>query len=40
MALKVVIKSLGEVPAELQSYYTQVGDEYVLETDDKDYKVG
>ena len=38
MGLKVVIKSLNEVPEALQSFYTQVGDEYVLETDDKDYK--
>lgn len=38
MALKVVVKSLTEVPEALREHYTQVGDEYVLDADDKDYK--
>lgn len=38
MALKVVVKSLDEVPEALRDQYTLVGDEYVLDTDDADYK--
>lgn len=38
MALKVVVKSLDEVPEALQSFYTQVGEEFVLDADDKDFK--
>jgi len=39
MSLKIVIKSLDEVPEALQEHYSKVGDEYVLDADDKDYKL-
>lgn len=38
MALLTQIKSLDEVEKSLQQYYTQVGDVYVLDTDDGDFK--
>jgi len=38
MALKVVVKDLKEIPEHLQELYAQVGDEYILDTDDGDYK--
>jgi len=38
MALKVVVKDINEVPEYLREAYTQVGDEFVLDTDDGDFK--
>ncbi len=38
MAIKVVVNSLDEVPEALHSFYTKIGDEYVLDADDKDFK--
>jgi hypothetical protein len=38
MALKLVLKKLTEVDEALRSLYKQVGDEFVLETDDNEYK--
>lgn len=38
MSLKVVVKSLDEVAEPLRDQYKQVGDEFVLDTDDGDYK--
>jgi hypothetical protein len=38
MALKVVVKDIKEVAESLRDQYKQIGDEYVLDTDDSDYK--
>ena len=38
MKLKTAVQDINEVPEALREYYTQVGDEYVLDADDKDYK--
>lgn len=38
MGLKAIVSNINEVPEALREYYTQVGDEYVLDADDKDYK--
>jgi hypothetical protein len=38
MALKALVKSLDEVPQEFRSLYTQDGDHFVLDVDDKDFK--
>lgn len=38
MSLKVVVKSLDEVPEALRDQYKQVGDEFVLDTDDGEFK--
>lgn len=38
MALKAVIASLEDVAEGYRGLYTQVGDQYVLDLDDKDYK--
>ncbi len=38
MPLKVLLKSLDEVDESLRGLYTKVGDEYVLDTDDGDFK--
>ena len=38
MALKLVLKKLEEVEENLRPLYKQVGDEFVLETDDGEYK--
>ena len=38
MALRAVVKNLADVDEALRSLYTQVGDEYVLDVDDKDFK--
>lgn len=38
MGLRAVVKSLDEIDEGLRSLYTQVGDEFVLDIDDKDFK--
>jgi len=38
MALKVVYKKLEDIPESLRDNYKQVGEEYVLDTDDSDFK--
>ena len=38
MALKAVVASLDEVNEQFHNLYVQVGDEYVLDLDDADYK--
>jgi hypothetical protein len=38
MALKATVKTLEEVPEELRALYTQDGDVFVLDVDDKDFK--
>lgn len=38
MPLKVVVKDINEVDEALRAAYTQVGDEYVLDTDDGEFK--
>lgn len=38
MSLKVVVKSLDEVAEPLRDQYKQVGDEFVLDTDDGDFR--
>lgn len=39
MALQAVVKDINEVPEALRNLYAQVGDDYILEVDDKGYKI-
>lgn len=38
MGLKALLKSLDGLPEELQQLYVKVGDDFVLDVDDKDFK--
>lgn len=38
MGLKALVKSLDEVPETLRDLYVQIGDEFVLDVEDKDFK--
>jgi uncharacterized protein YeeX (DUF496 family) len=38
MGLKALVKSLDEVPEELRELYVQIGEDFVLDVEDKDFK--